>query len=122
MKEQVHKILEYIGEDPNRKGLQETPARVQKAFDFLTRGYRQDIKSVVNSAIFEEDANHMIIVKDIEIYSLCEHHMLPFFADATLDIFQTARFSVSAKLPESPIYLPADFKFKNVSQIKLRLH
>jgi len=79
MKEQVHKILEYIGEDPNRKGLQETPARVQKAFDFLTRGYRQDIKGVVNSAIFEEEANHMIIVKDIEIYSLCEHHMLPFF-------------------------------------------
>ena len=79
MKEQVHKILEYIGEDPNRKGLLETPARVQQAFDFLTRGYRQNVKGVINCAIFEEEANHMIIVKDIEIYSLCEHHMLPFF-------------------------------------------
>ena len=79
VKEQVRRILEYIGEDPQREGLRHTPERVQKAFDFLTRGYHQNIAEVINSAVFEEEANHMVIVKDIEIYSLCEHHLLPFF-------------------------------------------
>ena len=79
MQEQVRKILEYIGEDPNREGLLDTPERVRKAYDFITQGYRMDINEVINSAIFEEDANHMIIVRNIEIYSLCEHHLLPFF-------------------------------------------
>jgi len=79
MQEQVRKILEYIGEDPAREGLVDTPNRVREAFDFMTQGYRMEVNEVINSAIFEEEANHMIIVKDIEIYSLCEHHMLPFF-------------------------------------------
>ena len=72
-------LLESIGEDLNRDGLKATPKRAARAFGFLTKGYREDIAEVVNGAIFESDNNEMIIVKDIEMYSLCEHHLLPFF-------------------------------------------
>ena len=71
--------LEVIGEDPQREGLRQTPHRVAEAWDFLTKGYHEDPDKLINSAVFEVEANHMIIVKDIEIFSLCEHHMLPFF-------------------------------------------
>jgi GTP cyclohydrolase I len=74
----VRELLVEIGEDPDREGLIKTPERVAKAYDFLTKGYRLDPKDVVNSAVFESEANNMIIVRDIEVYSLCEHHMLPF--------------------------------------------
>lgn len=73
------KWLEEIGEDPDRDGLKGTPERVAKAWEFLTRGYGQKVEDVINGAVFEVESNHMIIVRDIEIYSLCEHHMLPFF-------------------------------------------
>ena len=79
MEELVRKMLKELGEDPSREGLLQTPHRVEKAMKFLTCGYSQKIDQIVNGAVFEEDANHMIIVKDIEIYSLCEHHILPFF-------------------------------------------
>ncbi len=79
MKEMYKKILQDIGEDPEREGLEKTPERAAKAMEFLTRGYKQDVSEVVNEAIFDVGSNHMIIVKDIEIYSMCEHHMLPFF-------------------------------------------
>jgi GTP cyclohydrolase I len=79
MEELVKQWLKAIGEDPNRQGLQKTPERVADAWKFLTRGYTQDVNEVINSAVFDVEANHMIIVKDIEIYSMCEHHMLPFF-------------------------------------------
>jgi len=72
------KILKSIGEDTSRDGLKETPERAARAFKYLTRGYQANIDKVVNNAIFESDCNEMIIVKDIEIYSLCEHHLLPF--------------------------------------------
>jgi len=72
-------LLKAIGEDLGRDGLKATPKRAAKAFQFLTRGYTQDIDAVINNAIFESDNDEMIIVKDIELYSMCEHHLLPFF-------------------------------------------
>lgn len=72
-------LLKYIGEDVGREGLKDTPQRAARAFAYLTKGYRDDITKVVNNAIFESDNDEMIIVKDIELYSLCEHHLLPFF-------------------------------------------
>lgn len=79
MEKLVKQWLKAIGEDPNRQGLKKTPERVADAWKFLTNGYHQDVNEVINSAVFDVEANHMIIVKDIEIYSMCEHHMLPFF-------------------------------------------
>lgn len=79
MEKEIRKILEALGEDPEREGLRDTPRRVRKSWEFLTRGYKQDIKEVINGAIFEEPCDDMIIVKNIEFYSMCEHHMLPFF-------------------------------------------
>lgn len=79
MEDLIKQMLERLGEDPSREGLERTPHRVSEAWKFLTRGYTQDPEEVVNGAIFNEDCNHMVIVRDIEVYSLCEHHMLPFF-------------------------------------------
>ncbi|MBF0123015.1 MAG: GTP cyclohydrolase I FolE [Candidatus Omnitrophica bacterium] len=79
MEDIYKKLLVSIGEDLNRDGLKTTPRRAAKSFEFLTKGYKQDIDHVINGAIFESDNDEMIIVKDIEMYSLCEHHLLPFF-------------------------------------------
>ena len=78
MEKLFKELLVKIGEDPKREGLVGTPNRMAEAYKFLTRGYHQDVDTVINNAYFTADDNHMIIVKDIEIYSLCEHHMLPF--------------------------------------------
>ena len=75
----VRQLLLELGEDPNREGLVKTPLRVAQALTFLTNGYRADVKKVINNALFTQNTGGMVIVKDIEIYSLCEHHMLPFF-------------------------------------------
>jgi GTP cyclohydrolase I len=75
----VRELLVEIGEDPAREGLLDTPARVAKSFEFLTSGYRTDTKTVINEALFTQETSSMVIVKDIEVYSMCEHHMLPFF-------------------------------------------
>lgn len=75
----VRQLLIEIGEDPAREGLRKTPERVAKAYEFLTSGYRGDLKKIINNAVFAAESNNMIILRDVEIYSLCEHHMLPFF-------------------------------------------
>jgi len=75
----VRKMLTLIGEDPNREGLRRTPERFEKAFRYLTSGYRQDPEKLLNGAMFSVCYDNMVVVKDIELYSLCEHHLLPFF-------------------------------------------
>lgn len=80
--ESYRKTIQLLGEDPNREGLQKTPERVAKAMQFLTQGYEIDANAILNSAKFHEDISEMIIVKDIELYSMCEHHMLPFYGKA----------------------------------------
>ena len=75
-------ILELLGEDPAREGLKKTPERLAKAMQYLTQGYHLDAKAIINSAKFHEEVSEMIVVKDIEIYSMCEHHMLPFIGKA----------------------------------------
>ena len=77
--ELVRQLLVELGEDPERDGLVKTPMRVAKSLAYLTRGYRQTPRKVLNNAVFEADANHMIVLRNIEVYSMCEHHMLPFY-------------------------------------------
>ena len=84
IEDNVRQILEYMGEDPEREGLLKTPYRVARAFEYLTKGYAQDPKEVINGAMFTEDYQEMILVKDIDFFSLCEHHILPFFGQANV--------------------------------------
>lgn len=80
--ENYRSALNLLGEDPEREGLQKTPERVAKAMQYMTQGYQMDAKAILESAKFHEDVSEMVIVKDIELYSMCEHHMLPFFGKA----------------------------------------
>lgn len=91
-------ILVALGEDPNREGLIKTPCRAAEAMRFLTRGYQQDINNVLNGAIFEEPYEDMVIVRDIEFYSLCEHHMIPFFGKAHIAYLPAGRIIGISKL------------------------
>lgn len=92
-------ILSAIGEDPNREGLIKTPERVAKALQYLTHGYDVDAAQVLRSAMFEEDYSQMVVVKDIEVYSMCEHHMLPFFGKAHIAYIPNGHIVGLSKIP-----------------------
>ena len=98
MEELIKQILLAIGEDPQREGLQKTPERVKKSLEFLTKGYREDIQTVINGALFDSPSTDMVIVKDIEFYSMCEHHMLPFFGRCAIGYIPRGKILGVSKL------------------------
>lgn len=94
-----HNVLTNLGEDTEREGLVKTPERVAKAMQFLTHGYDVDAKGIIESAVFNEEHNQMIVVKDIELYSLCEHHMLPFYGKAHVAYIPNGKIVGLSKIP-----------------------
>src|SRR2546428_1120111 len=99
MQDLVRKLLADLGEDPDREGLRDTPKRVEKAYKFLTSGYGADIDQVVNNALFTVDYSEMVIVKDIDFYSLCVHHLLPFFGKCHVAYIPSNRVIGLSKIP-----------------------
>jgi GTP cyclohydrolase IA len=95
----VRDLLKEIGEDPSREGLDRTPARVAKAYQYLTSGYQQDARDVLNEALFTEEYDEMVVVKDIDFYSLCEHHMLPFFGKCHIAYMPSRKIVGLSKMP-----------------------
>lgn len=95
----IREMLEALGEDPNRPGLQRTPERVEKSLRWLTQGYQQTLEGVIGHAVFEEPHESMIMVRDIELYSMCEHHMLPFFGRAHVAYIPNGKIIGLSKLP-----------------------
>ena len=95
----VEQLLGAIGEDPKREGLLKTPRRVAKAYEFLTKGYAEEVDKVLNGAIFNEKYSEMVIVKDIDFYSMCEHHLLPFFGKAHVAYIPNGKIVGLSKLP-----------------------
>lgn len=99
MEEHYRAIIESVGENPDREGLLRTPHRAARAMEFLTQGYEQDLGDIVNGAVFESANDEMVIVKDIELYSLCEHHLLPFFGRAHVAYLPSGRVIGLSKIP-----------------------
>ena len=95
----IRKLLKEIGENPDREGLVRTPSRVAKSWEFFSRGYNQNLEDIINNAIFEEDAKDMVIVRDIEFFSLCEHHLLPFFGKAHVGYIPNGKVVGLSKIP-----------------------
>lgn len=94
----IQELLHLVGEDPQREGLQRTPHRVGEAMQFLTQGYQQDPEAILQKALFEEDYRQMVVVKDISFYSLCEHHMLPFFGKAHVAYIPNGKITGLSKI------------------------
>ena len=94
----VKSLLKELGEDPARDGLKKTPERVARSLTYLTRGYRQNVKAVVNGAYFTSGTNHMVILKNIELYSMCEHHLLPFFGSCAIGYISQGKVLGVSKL------------------------
>jgi GTP cyclohydrolase I len=99
LKEGYHEMLSGLGEDISREGIVKTPERAAKAMQFLTQGYKQDAAAILRSAMFKEDYSEMVIVKDIEVYSLCEHHILPFFGKAHVAYIPNGHIVGLSKIP-----------------------
>lgn len=95
----IRRMLELLNEDVNREGLQKTPQRVYKAFEFMTQGYHQDPKKVLNDALFQSDNSQMVLIKDIEFYSLCEHHLLPIIGRAHVAYIPDGKVVGLSKIP-----------------------
>jgi GTP cyclohydrolase I len=95
----VSQLLKEVGEDPSREGLLRTPGRVAKAYEFLTKGYHEDIDQVLNGAVFNEKYSEMVIVKDIDFFSMCEHHLLPFFGKAHVAYIPNGKIVGLSKIP-----------------------
>ena len=99
MRDTIRQLLTEIGEDPEREGLRETPRRVENSLQFLTSGYQTDIDKLINSALFTVEYNEMVIVRDIDFYSMCEHHLLPFFGKCHLAYIPDGRVIGLSKIP-----------------------
>ena len=99
MQELIKNMLIKIGEDPEREGLKKTPARAEAAWKFITQGYSQNVDDIINNAVFTEQYDEMVVVKDIEFYSMCEHHMLPFYGKAHVAYIPDGKIIGLSKIP-----------------------
>jgi GTP cyclohydrolase IA len=99
MADHVRNLIASFGEDPEREGLQKTPMRVAKSLDFLTSGYRKDPAKILTSALFQEQTDEMVVVRDVELYSMCEHHLLPFFGKAHVAYLPDGKIVGLSKIP-----------------------
>ena len=99
IEELITELLSLIGENPAREGINKTPQRVAKAWEFFSNGYKQDLESIINNAIFSEDYDEMVTIKDIDFFSLCEHHLLPFFGKAHVSYIPDGKIIGLSKIP-----------------------
>ena len=99
IKDLTKQLLKEIGEDPSREGLLKTPSRVSKAWSFFSGGYNQDLDKIINNAVFNEDATDMVVVRDVEFFSLCEHHLIPFFGRAHVAYLPNGKVIGLSKIP-----------------------